>query len=143
MKSRFKVLFCICMIILIISVFTPVNAAVQPINLDAELQPMFTYIDTFYSIFDVSSGGIATINVYLSSSNADRTKISAKIQQYYNGRWYDIKTWTKTSYTSSCSLNKSYSIVSGFTYRLVSYGYVYNNGSLLESTHSTSQNKYY
>lgn len=105
------------------------------------IQPMFTTINLFQNNFDISTDGKATISSYLSASNVDQVKISGSLQQCKDGRWQTIKSWSSTQNATSSSLSQSYYVVSGYSYRYVSYGYTYKKGVLVESTSYTSNSK--
>lgn len=138
MKKRISVLIVLCLM-LSISVL-PAQAlqrAPQVIN------PRFTYIDEFQTTFDITSTGRADVDVYLYAAGADETQVRANLQQYKNGSWTTIKTWNQYEQGSSCGLGESWYIASGYTYRVVSNGYVYDNGALVESTSLTTQTHSY
>ncbi|MDA8226589.1 MAG: hypothetical protein M0T74_02590 [Desulfitobacterium hafniense] len=69
--------------------------------------------------------------------------INASIQQYVNGRWTTIKSWTSTSYNNSGYLDQTWYVTSGYYYRMVSTGAVYQNDKLVEQTSYTSPSYWY
>lgn len=62
-------------------------------------------------------------------------------KQQTNGSWTTVKSWS-TSGVGSCSLDKLWSVVSGY-YRVIATVSVYNSGgSLVESGYSISPSRY-
>lgn len=107
------------------------------------VQPKFTNIAIFQTGFDISSTGKASVNVYLTAQNVDSAKVDANLQQYKNGNWKTIKSWTNTSSGTSAGLSGSYYIAKGYSYRVVSKGYVFKGSKIIETTTYTSQTKKY
>ena len=97
------------------------------------IQPRFTNINVFSNYFDISSNGKASVTVYLNARNVDKVKVVAYLQQYKNGSWSTIKSWSETRDGTSSGIGKNYYVVSGYSYRLKSYGYVYVKDNLVET----------
>ena len=105
--------------------------------------PFFTNITLFQNVFDISTDGKATISVYLTARNVDSVKVDTSLQQFKNGNWLTIKSWTNTSAGTYAGVSGSYYVAKGYQYRLVSSGYVYKSGSLIEQTEYYSNIKHY
>lgn len=103
----------------------------------------FTNIHSFTTYFDVNSSGKCTIAASLQGYNGSNSKVVAKLQKYSNGTWSTIKTFTDTHSSPDCTLSHSYYVTSGYSYRVVFYGYVYNGQILLDHTTNTSPVKIY
>ncbi len=141
MKKRISVLIVFCLL-LSISVL-PTQALQRDNDPQFVIRPMFTYIDTFQTTLDITSSGRADVDVYLYAAGAEQTQVRANLQQYQYGRWTTIKTWSNDEQGSSCGLGESWYVTSGYTYRVVSQGYVYDDGVIVESTSLTTQNRSY
>lgn len=102
------------------------------------IQPYYTNILTFENNFSISSSGQVTVSSILIARNVNSVRLDVALQRYNNGTWQTIKDWTTTSSGTSAGLSESYYVSKGYTYRTVSSGYVYLNGSLLENASFTS-----
>lgn len=107
------------------------------------VQPFFTNINLFQNGFTISSDGNASVRTYLTASNVTSVKVEASLQQYKNGSWTTIKSWTKTSNGTNSELAGNYYVTKGYSYRVVSKGYVYKGTTLVETTTNTSDTKTY
>ena len=94
----------------------------------------FTNITLFQNVFDISTDGKVTISVYLTARNVESVKIDASLQQFKNGNWLTIKSWTNTSAGTYAGVSGTYYVAKGYQYRLVSSGYVYKSGNIIEQT---------
>lgn len=105
--------------------------------------PFFTNITLLQNVFDISTDGKASISVYLTARNVDSVKIDASLQQLKNGNWVTIKSWTNTSAGTYAGVSGTYYVAKGYQYRILSNGYVYQNGIVLENTSYLSEWKKY
>lgn len=105
--------------------------------------PLFTYINLFETCFVITASGRADVDVFVFAPGADETEVRANLQQYKNNSWTTIKSWSYTEEGDSCGMAKSWYVASGYSYRVVSYGYVYINGVIVESTSITTQTRSY
>ncbi|WP_075367228.1 hypothetical protein [Desulfosporosinus metallidurans] len=111
---------------------------------NSELGPLWVSITEFTNSFEISGSGLAQFDTSLyARSNINKVVINASIQQYINGSWQTIKSWTSTSYNNSGYLNQKWYVVSGYNYRLVSTGAVYQNDTLVEQTSYTGSSYWY
>lgn len=107
------------------------------------IEPMFTNINVFHNDFDITNKGKALLTSSLSARNVDQVKISTYLQKYQNGEWATVKHWSIVEADSLAVLGDNWYVVSGYQYRMISYGYVYTNGKLLESGSYVSETKLY
>ena len=135
MKKRLKILG---MLIIMLILFPQQGQAVELDNIE-NIQPLFTNINTFQSTLDIASNGKSSNTVYLNSRNADKVKINAYLQQYNSGRWTTIKSWSESRNSTSYGFTNNWYVNKGYSYRLVSYGYVYKNSKIIESTSRISR----
>jgi hypothetical protein len=129
---------------LLILFMIPMQLVASEINKDSPIGPMWTSIVDFANTFSISSSGEAIVNSQLhANSNINRVVLTTSIQQYKNGSWTTIKSWSSTSYSSSGLIDQNWNLVSGYNYRLVSSGSVYENGTLIETTSYISASRWY
>ena len=98
------------------------------------IQPCWTEISLFSNTFSISDSGLATVESLLYAFDVDEIKINVQFQQLKNGKWITIKNWTSSSTGIYCSLGEVWYVMSGYSYRMVSTGSVYENNSLVEQT---------
>lgn len=110
----------------------------------SEIGPLWTHIIKFSNTFDISDSGLFQFDTSLTArSNINKVVINASIQQYVNGNWQTIKSWTSTSYSYMGDINQSWYVMSGYYYRLVSSGAVYQDDILMEQTSYTGPSYWY
>ena len=107
------------------------------------IRPYFTNISIFQTGFDILSTGKASVNVYLIAQNVDSVMVGANLQQYKNGSWTTIKNWSNTEAGTNAGLGGTYYVPKGFSYRVISHGYVYQADKVVEATTHTSNLKQY
>lgn len=114
------------------AVAMPAFAAVPE---DNAVQPQFTYIDTTSVGLTINtSTGIANSTANCYAGGGYTVEIVCKLQQYSDVSWTTIKTWTSTG-TSVASVNKTWAVYSGYTYRTYATFIVRNSaGAIIEST---------
>ena len=111
---------------------------------NSEIGPLWVSITEFTNSFEISGSGLVQFDTSLyARSNINKVVINASIQQYINGSWQTIKSWTSTSYSNSGYLNQKWYVVSGYYYRLISTGAVYQNNVMVEQTSYTGSSYWY
>ena len=103
--------------------------------------PFFTNITLFQNVFNISTDGKATISVYLTARNVDSVKVDASLQQFKDGNWLTIKSWTNTSAGTYAGVSGTYYVAKGYRYRIISNGMVYMKQVLLEKSNLISDVK--
>lgn len=133
-------MFCIVFIFAALGVPVQAQSNLQLNDAHEQLviQPYFTYIAIFQTGFNISSTGKATVDVYLTAHDVTSVTVEAYLQQYKNGSWTTIKSWSNTESGTDAGVAGEYYVAHGYQYRFVSRGYVYKSGSLVESTSYTS-----
>ena len=132
------IILCFTSCFLIVSASPPQGAEVE-----ALIQSKFTYIISFSNDFDITAGGQAQIASSIVASNVNQVGISARLQQYQSGSWHTIKSWFETKNGTSCTLDESWYVTSGYQYRLYSTGFAYQSNQIVESGSYTSSAIYY
>lgn len=127
-------------LILMASVATPAMAATQN---EQVISPRYTYIMTNSVTLTIDeTTGVATCNAYCYATSNYTVVVECELQQYINSDWSTLKTWTASG-TRIASLNKSWAVYSGYSYRAYATYYIYDgNGNLLE-TATNSNSKVY
>ncbi len=126
---------------MIISTVTSINvsATEEFKEINIEPQPRFSNITVFDNEFYITSSGKAMLTSAIDARDADEVKIIIWLQKYSSGNWDTIKSWSTRKEGTFTGLSESWYVLSGYQYRMVSFGYVYRGGSLLESTTYISQ----
>jgi len=135
---------------LVIMLFTSIgltSVQAKTINSKKEdsevVQIQFTNIYSFGNKFEIFDSGKSTFTSTLTARNVDEVSISCDLQQYSNGKWKTIKSWSGEYAGTGYVFSKSWYVASGYSYRLKSYAYVYKDGSMIESDNYTSSNIFY
>ncbi|KUO72473.1 MAG: hypothetical protein APF81_03445 [Desulfosporosinus sp. BRH_c37] len=111
---------------------------------NSEIGPLWVSITEFTNSFEISGSGLAQFDTSLyARSNINKVVINASIQQYINGSWQAVNSWTSTTYSNSGYLNQKWYVMSGYYYRLVSSGAVYQDDVLVEQTSYTGPSYWY
>jgi hypothetical protein len=129
-----------------ISTVIPIDAKPNTVAIEKQnivIRPSFTNISLFYNDFYITDQGKAFLTSSVDARNVDECKVRMDLQKYQNGRWTTVKSWSKTENGTFCGLGEAWYVMSGYQYRMVSYSYVYEKGSLLESTTYTSKSRLY
>ncbi|EGW37201.1 hypothetical protein [Desulfosporosinus sp. OT] len=129
---------------LLILCMVPMQVLASEQTTNSIVSPMWVNIIDYQNTFSISSSGAATVNTTLNAeTNINKVVLTASIQQYNNGNWTTIKSWASTSYSNSGSLYQTRYLISGYYYRMVSNGSVYQDELLVENTSYTSSSRWY
>ena len=121
----------------------PAHAATDTEFLGNSTVTRYTNILRFGNDLTIDSFGKATVSSLLVARNCDEVSLNVCLQQYSGGQWTTIKSWSNYQYGTAVEMSESWYVASGYQYRLVSYGYVYSGGELLESTSYIGGSKSY
>jgi len=145
MKRGNLLVLCVCFILVLTAM--PVKANTDLDVLEEKeavlIQPRFTNISVFYNYFYITDQGKAVLTAYIDARNVDECTISMYLQRYQNGSWVTVKDWSATESGTFCGIGETWYVMSGYQYRMVSYGYVYQKGTLIENTVYTSRDVIY
>ncbi|MDD4753080.1 MAG: hypothetical protein PHT78_07505 [Desulfitobacteriaceae bacterium] len=142
MQMKKILIMCLCLALMLPVTFVYASSDMELLENDL-IQPMFTNINVFYNDFQITDRGKALLTSSVDARNVDKITISTYLQKYQNGSWTTVKHWTTTQSGSLAVLGESWYVASGYQYRMVSYGYVYNDGQLLESATYISDTEFY
>ncbi len=106
--------------------------------------PLMDYIAQAKGNLYIDASGTATVlcSVYGYQGTTTRVEISAKLQQYKNGAWSTIQTFTAESDSHRTSLSETHSVTKGYSYRVQATIKAYS-GSSVESRTVTSSSATY
>jgi len=107
------------------------------------VQARFAYINLFQNSFEIEDNGKSSFSTILWSRNVDEVKLYGYLQQYKDGKWKTIKTWSNEANGTECYLSSSWYVASGYSYRFKSSAYLYVDSKFVESTSYTSGNIYH
>jgi len=84
------------------------------------ISPSFINISSSSSSLSISSQGVATVSATVTGTSGVTTKsaITAELQQYKNGTWVTIATFSVSSNSYRASLSETKSVDKGYTYRV-------------------------
>ena len=107
------------------------------------ISPYMDYISYASSNIYISNGK-ATIScsVYGYQGITTRVKIDAKLQQYQNGKWVSIDTFSNESNSYRVSIDETSSITKGYKYRVQATIKAYSGSSVETKTVTSSEVKY-
>ena len=109
----------------------PVQAKAQQ---NSEVMPMFENINSVYASISIDqTWGITTCTGRIVAAGEYPVSVDVILQMYKDNRWTTLATWSASStWVASCTQN--YAVYSGYQYRVLVYGYVYDaNGRIIES----------
>ncbi len=94
----------------------------------------YVYINQASTSLTISASGTAIIYGYVQKTPAGKSiYLTSTLQRYSNGSWTDLKSWSKSSTSSSASILETYQVSSG-TYRVETYYYVSGDGGYESDT---------
>jgi len=138
-----KVTVFLLAILIIVSSAVPVLASIMQHDEKIVISPMFTYIFDTKARLYINSNGEAIVETSLTgNSYVTSTYATIRLQQYKDGKWTTIKTWYESSDSRILKFSSSYSVSSGYDYRVQSIVIAYS-GTQAESATVTSSSQRY
>ena len=125
----------------------PILACAEEVTTPAEIEiiQFYSYTNSVTTTLSISSSGNATATGSITGYYGTTTSVDIflYIQQYKNGAWVNVGSWSSIGINSyKGALSKSMSVARGYTYR-VKASYYANSGSKWENIVQYSQNVYY
>ena len=119
------------------------NISIYDTNNSYVSSPYMDYISRANSNIYISDGK-ATIScsVYGYQGITTHVKIDAKLQQYKNGKWVSIDTFSNESSSYRVSINETSSITKGYKYRVQAIVKAYSGSAFETRTVTSSEAKY-
>ena len=106
------------------------------------IQPRWSYFISIMGDMDVTTSGKATVlaDVVADPTKGDKITVICRVQRLEGSTWKTIKSWTESSDNAdpgSVSMEKTYYIQEGYSYRVQINSKAYVNGSVKENlTHN-------
>ena len=118
--------------------------AASPSAVDYTISPYMDYIAQASGSLYIDSNGVATVKSSVNGyqGTTTRVEISANLQQYKNGLWVTIKTFTAESDSYRTSLSNTYSVAKGYSYRVQATIKAYCGSSVETRTVTSSEATY-
>ncbi len=115
-------------------------------SLSNGIAPMWAGMEKYSTDLSIRSGkAVCSVFVEAASSKVDKVSFSIKLQQYQNGSWNTIESWSQkvSLENGNAKFKESSSISKGFTYRFTGKIKTYKNGKLLDTCAITSTKETY
>lgn len=140
-----KVILSTLAIMVALSLLMPVTALAASTSNQSEtiVKPCWTYISNVNNSLGINSSGQASMLSSINAYSGTSVSMINYLQRYQNGSWTNVQGWSSSTQGTYGSWSNSYYVSSGYSYRLLTYFYVYNGSTLLESTSLTSPTKNY
>lgn len=125
-----KKILCVILSIALLCAF-PIQASASETE---EIMPLFENINSVYACVSVDqTWGIATCTGRIVASGEYVVSVDVILQMYKDGRWSTLATWSASdTWVASCT--NYYAVYSGYTYRVLVYGSVYDDtGKIIET----------
>ncbi|MCK9471751.1 MAG: hypothetical protein M0Q88_08365 [Bacilli bacterium] len=108
------------------------------------ISPYMDYIARASCFLYIDSSGKATTDcsVYGYQGTTTKVSITANLQQYKDGRWATIKTYTESANSHRVSLYETTTVLKGYAYRVTAEVKAYS-GSSVETRNLTSSEAVY
>ncbi|MBF4692007.1 hypothetical protein [Fusibacter ferrireducens] len=142
MNKRSRMSSLLLIVILLNALSTSVFAGTE-LKQPLEVTTRFVSTSLFNNNFAISSSGKAQAATYINTEDADKIVINGYLQQYKDGSWQTIKSWSKTEYAQINSWNKSWYVVKNHSYRYKVFGYVYRDSILVDNLYYISDEEVY
>lgn len=129
-----KVVVFVIVLVLLASLQGTGLAAGQAGKPDTTVSPMLIYISDANCHLSISSGTASMSSTLTCVSSMDRLRMVEYLQKY-DGGWVTIKSYSQNFYsTDHGNWLDTYTVTSGYQYRLYCSYYVYIGSSVVEST---------
>ena len=116
-----KIIFLATCFLPMLSVSAPVYAAELELPEQSTISPQYVNINKATCTLTISSNGVAKIKGYVQKTKSGTSiYLRSTLQCYKNGSWNDIKSWSKTSTSSTALISESYTVSAG-KYRVETY----------------------
>lgn len=128
----------LCVVMLIIFCAVPMNTYAAE-----NTMPLYDNINSVYANISINeSTGIASCTGMISAKNFYPVSVSVRLQMLDNGDWKTLYTWSDSG-TWSVTCDGYYAVRSGYSYRVIVLGYVYDDaGNIIESGSAVQVREY-
>lgn len=115
----------------------------QTLGRESIIRPYMDYIARASCFLYIDSSGKATTDcsVYGYQGTTTKVSITANLQQYKDGRWITIRTFTESANSHRVSMYETTAISKGYTYRVTAQVKAYSGSSVEERNLTSSGSK--
>lgn len=134
--SKKKFIFFALSILLVFSASMPAALAAEETSAKQEslVSIQYVYINQANTSLTISTSGTATVYGYVQRTPSGKSiQLTSTLQRYSNGSWSNVKSWSKSSTSSSATISETYPVTNG-TYRVEIYYYVAGDGGYESGT---------
>ena len=108
-----------------------------------DVMPLYDNINSVYANLNIDgSTGIASCTGMISAKNFYPVSVTVRLQMLENGDWKTLYTWSDNG-TWSVTCDGYYAVYSGYSYRVIVQGYVYDSAGNIIESRSAVQVQYY
>lgn len=116
-----NIIFLATCFLLVLPFSVPVYAAELELPEQSTISPQYVNINKATSTLTISRNGVAKIKGYIQKTKSGTSiYLRSTLQCYKNGSWNNIKSWSKTSTSSTALISENYTVSSG-KYRVKTY----------------------
>lgn len=144
-KKMILLMLCLCLMSSSsIKVFADQINKEQVLGEESIISPYMDYIARASCFLYIDSSGKATTDcsVYGYQGTTTKVSIAANLQQYKDGRWATIKTFTESVNSHRASLYETATISEGYTYRVTAEVKAYSGFNVETRSLTSSEANY-
>ena len=144
MKRLFALLLCLSLLLSAVPAAFAAGAEPLALPTEPEIMPLWEQITNTMATLSINESGQAKIfcYVYGTSSSTTKVKIEAKLQRSWGLFWITEETFTVEKDSHIASINESYTVESGHTYRIKATVTVYNGTDSESATVKSNEVEY-
>lgn len=127
-----RLLSLVLAVVMVLSTASVAYAAVIPPD---EVQ--YSHVNSLYACLSIDKWGVTTCTGRVSAKSVRPVEVDVYLQQYTGSYWRTVASWSASG-SWQASLTRNYAVYSGYQYRVLAIGYVYDDaGNILESVSGT------
>ncbi len=124
---------CSCLNVNAQTIFEPNTVCTTYEIRQEEVIPYFIAITKATNNLTLNSGGRLTCYADTRTKYGYGSGVTIELQQYTNGSWKTIKTWTSSSDSNASTIEKDWYVVKGYNYQLKTTHAALDNGDVIET----------
>lgn len=138
-----KKIVCIVLCIVLICAMTTTSLASSSIA-NSDVSTRMTHIMNYNCNLSINSSGYSTSSADVQCyTGIDKVRITIYLQQYSNGSWTTIKSWSQDYTGTSGQMIRTQYVTSGYWYRVQAKMYAFQGSTIVESVSGTSSSVWY
>lgn len=144
MKRLFALLLCFSLLLSAVPAAFAAGAKPLALPTEPEITPLWEQISSARAVLSVNESGRATVycSAQGTASSTTKVKIEAKLQRSWGLFWITEETFTVEKDSHIASINESYTVESGHTYRIKATVTVYNGTDSESATVKSNEVEY-